>query len=369
MSKVLPTNRELLLPLIEGIHDSPPWREFLKHLVAQTHARRAFLIITLANSRGDQPPALVQVAAPRASTEPPLDFARFRRIGLNPYGSLRSGRVYSLEELLDYSHPDRAIEQRAVLEDMGARYGRFMRISAGGAADAWLLVVREREDFTGSAVATLSNIATPFAAALRTLAALIEVRLHLAMALDLARKQGVGQVAFDEMGRVMAADSKAEALLTLTPDSELPSRRRLQHVSAVQHAVERACADHEKRSNFSVAVELEADTGLWMLLTTADLPLAEPCLRPAAIGTLRLPRREDPANARRILSELYGLSINEASLAHRLSLGETIVEAGRSLNLTPETSRNYSKRIYAKTGARNQADLVRIILTGLVVYA
>ena len=47
------------------------------------------------------------------------------------------------------------------------------------------------------------------------------------------------------------------------------------------------------------------------------------------------------------------------------SMGETIQDAGRRLRLTPETARNYSKRIYAKTGASGQADLVRMILTGL----
>jgi DNA-binding CsgD family transcriptional regulator len=36
-------------------------------------------------------------------------------------------------------------------------------------------------------------------------------------------------------------------------------------------------------------------------------------------------------------------------------MGETIVEAGRRLRLTSETARNYSKRIYAKTGAAGQA--------------
>ncbi|MET0587942.1 MAG: LuxR family transcriptional regulator, partial [Novosphingobium sp.] len=43
--------------------------------------------------------------------------------------------------------------------------------------------------------------------------------------------------------------------------------------------------------------------------------------------------------------------------------------AGAELQLTQETARNYSKRIYAKTGANGQADLVRLMLTGLAPFA
>lgn len=56
----------------------------------------------------------------------------------------------------------------------------------------------------------------------------------------------------------------------------------------------------------------------------------------------------------------------EAALAHGLTTGESIVEAGERLGLTAETARNYSKRIYGKTGTTGQVDLVRLILSGLV---
>jgi len=36
------------------------------------------------------------------------------------------------------------------------------------------------------------------------------------------------------------------------------------------------------------------------------------------------------------------------------------------MNISIETARTYSKKIFAKTGARNQAGLVRIILTSVL---
>ncbi|MFC3593205.1 LuxR family transcriptional regulator, partial [Novosphingobium piscinae] len=216
---VLPADqRELFLPLIEGIHESPPWGVFLRNLVARTYARRAYLIITLANAGADQVPTVLHVAAPRAAHEPPLDFMRIARLGLHPYGQLRPERVYAIDELLDYDTPGKAAAQRAELDAMGMRYGRWLRISARGVADAWLALAREREDFSASAVATLTAIAPQLAVALRTLVALIEQRLQTAMAQDALARLGVGQLAFDATGRVMAADPLAERSLAFAPE-------------------------------------------------------------------------------------------------------------------------------------------------------
>ena len=62
------------------------------------------------------------------------------------------------------------------------------------------------------------------------------------------------------------------------------------------------------------------------------------------------------------LAELFGLLPSEARFALALARGLSIAEAAESLGLTLETARNYSKKVYAKMGARGQADL--IITTG-----
>jgi len=69
------------------------------------------------------------------------------------------------------------------------------------------------------------------------------------------------------------------------------------------------------------------------------------------------------------LVDLFGLSPSEARLAWAIAQGMSISEAAADLGLTVETARNYSKKIYAKTGARGQAELVRNILTGVLALA
>ncbi|MDF8333652.1 helix-turn-helix transcriptional regulator [Novosphingobium cyanobacteriorum] len=362
--------RELFLPIVEGIHENPPWSAFMRNLVARTYARRAFMLIALANAPADHEPTVLHVAAPRAANEPPLDFRQIHALNLHPYGQLRSERVYDLDEMLDYDRRDQLARQREVLNAMGVRYGRWLRISAPGVADAWLLLVREREDFSASAVATLSTIAPHLASALRTLGALIEQRLQAAMAQAALARMGAGQLALDAGGRVMAADPEAERWLAFLPDPDHAQGRRLQLLPETARALEARCAELAAApAGATTALMVDERRAIWLLLRKANLALVEPHAAPAVIATLRMGRRENERSAVRTIAAIHGLSDREAALAHALTMGESILEAGRRLRLTPETARNYSKRIYAKTGARGQADLVRMVLDGLAPFS
>lgn len=362
--------RELFLPLVDGIHESPPFGAFMRNLVARTNARRAYMILTLANAAAGQEPAVIHVAAPRAAHEAPLDFRRIEALRLHPYGGLRPERVYALDEMLAHDDPVQRARQQTELDRMGIRFGRWLRVSAGGVADAWLLLVREREDFSAAAVATLSAIAPHLAASLRTLVALIEQRLQTAMAHEALARLGIGQLAFDAGGRVMAADACAEAELAFVPEPGSRPGRRLQLLPEAQRMLEAACAELATAPiGTSRVLRLDERNGRDLLLRKAELPLSEPAAIPAVIGTLRNARREVSEAGSAALMALHGLSAREADLAQALSRGETITGAGLALNLTAETARNYSKRIYAKTGTSGQADLVRLVLGGLAPLA
>ena len=58
----------------------------------------------------------------------------------------------------------------------------------------------------------------------------------------------------------------------------------------------------------------------------------------------------------------FGLSRSEARLACRLASGDSLSTAAATLGLSVETARNYSKSLYAKTGARGQGPLVAWVL-------
>jgi DNA-binding CsgD family transcriptional regulator len=47
----------------------------------------------------------------------------------------------------------------------------------------------------------------------------------------------------------------------------------------------------------------------------------------------------------------------------------TIAEAANALGLSVESARTYSKGVYLKTGARGQADLVRLVHRSVLTIA
>lgn len=105
---------------------------------------------------------------------------------------------------------------------------------------------------------------------------------------------------------------------------------------------------------------------LQMMMTDAsgrDAPLLAPSAHLLLIRHVLEPEPAHPA----LLASLFGLSNSEAILALHVARGLTLQEAGEIMRLTQETTRNYSKRLYAKTGARGQVDLVRTILNGISV--
>lgn len=370
MDAAIVNQLDVILPLLENVGETPRWTKFMTALLARTQARRGILLIALANAPSGHEPTMMQLAAPRAIQQPAIDVDLLMQLGLHTYSSLRPGRVYALDELLNYDDSEILAHQRQVLSSQGIRFGRWLRVSAEGVADAWILLTRERDDFTASAVTTLSAIAPYLRAALRSFVILSEQHLLRIMSQATLGRLGIGQIALDETGRVMAADSVASRYLTFVETPDGRPGRRLQLPPASLDHIERACAEFAlPGSNLAAHTLIEVQEGLTLMLQPTPFSVLPGMAHPAAIATLRIQVREDERRGAAVLRDQFRLSTREAALAEKLSRGEMIVEAGRQLHLTEETARNYSKRIYARTGSRGQADLVRTILCGLAPLA
>lgn len=370
---ILPADQaELFLPLFEGIGEARQWEGFLDRLVPRTQARNAALLIASTPPLPENGPLIVSRSSDRAGNEREFDPQILKALGLQPFETLRVGRVYALEELLDHDDPVRREGQRAALAARGCGYARLMRVACEAGTHAVLILIREREDFSAAAAALLSAAAPYLRAALAAAAVLDRERMARSYAQEALARLGIGQIALDAGARVIAADPLAERHLAfLAVPGPRPARKLLLPAPAAER-IERCCAAFAAAAAGSppdpVLVALEGRPPL--LLRPAPAPIAPaPGPRPVAIAALRLPVREDETRGAAVLRELYRLSTREAALAQKLSRGEMIVEAGRALRLTPETARNYSKRIYARTGTRGAADLVRAVLSGLAPLA
>ena len=84
---------------------------------------------------------------------------------------------------------------------------------------------------------------------------------------------------------------------------------------------------------------------------------------PAAVAFIT-----DPDNQaqtwRELLHRLYGLTAGETEVALLALGGKSITEVAELRGVTHNTVRTHLKQVFSKTGARSQADLVRLLLSG-----
>ncbi|GEN99955.1 hypothetical protein NSE01_17880 [Novosphingobium sediminis] len=351
--------RELYLPLMEGLLEDPPWQRFLGNLLQRTGARRAALALA---PTGETAPLLtVRADAARAASDPPLDLSLLAALGLFPGKVMRRDRVYTLGEMLDFDAQPTLAAQRAALGAMRINHARAVRVGTPGGGEAWLLLTREREDLGAADSALLAALAPHLGAALAVRAALGRSELRAAMAESTLALLGTGEIALTASAQVLAADPEAERQLTFAADPG--PLRRLQIMPETARALETACtalagAAPEERRLLPV--------GERFLLLRPAPPGFEAI---AVIGIVRRAPQAFGPHAAQVLADIHGLSLREAALAIGVAQGETILEAGTRLGLTPETARNYSKRLYAKTGTSGQAQLVALVLSGLAALA
>jgi DNA-binding CsgD family transcriptional regulator len=350
--------RDLLVPLVSGVHERPLWDTFLKRLLARTRATRIALVVRFAAPHGIEPLVRLVSANP---TLPEPDFIRFAQLGLIPFTAQRRDRVYALEEMVNYDNAEVRGKQRRFLAETQVADARFIRVVAPGEQNLWLILLHERIEFGAGDSALLTGLAPYLAVSLRALIELTLMRQRLTMAEDTLALLGIGQAALDREGHVVATD----AVFAHALEAHKGERPALPAGGA--HALAQACAELNGGAPGARRIVHAHDHEL--LLRPAPLPGDALPTAAAVVATLREPRREDPASGARAAARLYGLSDREAALAEAISRGVGIVEAGAELHLSQETARNYSKRIYAKTGTSGQADLVRLMLSGLVPAA
>ena len=252
---------------------------------------------------------------------------------------------------------------------MGLAFMRSMRLREGEAFDAWLTIAGSRE--LGAAVGNLMTALTPhLRVAFRVFSALEKERSRSVMSEDAFQRMNFGWISIDDRCRIVDCDAHAEQVLQrsgilrrggygrLTPASPAADRELTR--------LARRFADHpDERPH---AINLSRDP--WIDVLVAPFRTRSVTAGGLPVGVVYLRGdRSSTADRCEQLGDLFSLTPSEARLAWAMAQGLSIAEAADELGLTVETARNYSKKIYAKTGARGQSDLVRHILTSVLALA
>jgi DNA-binding CsgD family transcriptional regulator len=287
-----------------------------------------------------------------------------------PYHDLVAGRVYALDELLRAGDPEHDRYRLQFLAPGGMTFLRMMRIEEASGISAWLTVSRAKAEFDAADDALIAAIAPFWRAALAGYLALERERVTASVANEAIRRMNFGWLTLDVSGRILDSDAHAAGML-LASDMLRKGRdgRLIARDAAVAREIAQAIeAVVREPASRPRAIVLSRDPWLDMLLVPSTIRPGAARPAPTVVAYVHA---DDWSAADRCdqLGELFDLIPSEARLALALSRGMSIAEAAVELGLTVESARTYSKRIYAKTGARGQADLVRFIHRSVLAIA
>lgn len=355
---------ELLVPLHEGMFETPMWDTFLTRLKTVTGCDIASLLVRAPGSAG-----AVQLSAGAGETPPRLQALFDDRFGgADPLQTpaVREGRVYTLEELLDAGGQEQRAFADQVLAPLGLVHMRSVRLRDASGLDAWL-VLTAREAIPPAVGATLAALVPHLRVALRVLARLEQERARASMSAGAFSHINFGWIAVDRQCLVVDMDEQAERFLArsdmlrmgpygrLTPSSPAIDRQ-------LAALVKRFAADPDQRPR---ALNLSEDP--WIDILVSPVRIASLAAGGKAVAVVYF-RGDQSSSADRCqqLIDMFKLTQSEARFAWSIAQGLSIAEAAEKHGLTIETARNYSKRVYAKTGAKGQVDFMRRVLTSVV---
>lgn len=362
---------DLILPLLEGLGDEPLWSTFvagLRERIGADYASVVFRPIPVG-----QPQSRV-VHLFSGADWPPLIATAYREGGFQddplPYFSLAEGRVYRLGELLTAGDPRHEDYRRRMLQPSGMNVLRILRVEERSGISGWLTVSRREGQFAPKTETLLAELAPYLRAAIGAQVALERERTSALVASEAIRRMNFGWITLDGQGKVIDGDRHGAALLAsggmlMRGRNGRLTARAAEIAGDIAEAVATLTSDPSSRPR---AIVLSREPWLDMLLVPANLRQAATGPAPALVAYVHSDSWS-AADRCEQLGELFDLIPCEARLALALSRGMSIAQAAVELGLTVESARTYSKRIYAKTGARGQADLVRFIHRSVLAIA
>ncbi len=362
---------ELLEPLIEGMVEDPLWSTFLARLRRRAGADYTSIVfrplpfgpernrVFHLYSGQPSPPVVSQHYHDNLHVSDPM-----------PYQDMVDGRVYALPELLRFGDPEHDSYRNQLLVPSGMNILRMMRVVEASGVSAWLTVSRRLQDFDPQVDGLIQAIGPYLRAALRSYVALERERTTASVANEAIRRMNFGWLTLDLAGRILDTDQHGAGLLAGAGmlvrgrGGRLTSRNR-QVASEISEAIQALVDDPHSRPR---AIVLSREPWLDMLLVPASVRPGTTRPAPTLVAYVHADKWSSADRCEQ-LGQMFDLIPSEARLALALSRGMSIAEAAEELGLTVESARTYSKRIYAKTGARGQADLVRFIHRSVLAIA
>lgn len=363
------TRAGLIDALFEGLDEQPLWATFLDRVRAATGADYAGLILHLFDRPFEE---AIRISS--GGDQLPGDEDAYRRhfARRRPQRDLRltEGRAMAPSEMFSRDDPLDASLRDELVEQFGIAGLRQIRVREVNGVDAVLSITRRDADFTDDVLTLLEELAPILRGMLRIHVRMERERFVASLTSQAVRRLQFGWLTLDATGCVLDCDEQGAAVLATSGILGRNSAGKLTASAPnvereVYQALARITAGSQSRAR---AITLCRDPWLDMLIMPSRQRSIAVRSTPTAIAYVH---GDSWASTKRSeqLAELFSLSPREARLALALSRGMTLAEAAKEFGLTIQTVRTYSKAIFAKTGARGQPDLVRIVMRSVLAIA
>lgn len=230
----------------------------------------------------------------------------------------------------------------------------------------------DRPPFTAEQIAFADSLVPHFKRAHDMLDALRASRHGHAVVQEVIDRLPSGLILIDEDGRVLTLNDSARRSLEANGELSIRDDRLVWDDPSgekwLQDAI-RAATSPDTRQDVAVAISrgARARDGTRLPILVAPM-LASPSnstLPETAVLVFLGLTRIGSETAIELLCSIYDLTRAEAELAWLLGDGRSLEEAAAERGVTLNTARSQLKRVFAKTGATRQPELVRLVLASV----
>ncbi|MFT3759229.1 helix-turn-helix transcriptional regulator [Thauera sp.] len=357
-----------------GTQEDVPWMRLLETLRRQLQANYVTLI--LRSQREGQPLQVVFAGEARPAIVQPYEA---ELAAVDPFVNLPRDRTVMLDELIDEEAWQASSYYRSFHEPLNLRYHMGADIGMEAEPACRLRVSRPHgaERF-GERERALCNLLLPHllaAVQLRASLDIAEVERHFYV--GMLDRLSVGAVLLDRDGRILRLNQVAGDILARRDGLAIVGGSLAAALNGENRELRRlvgeaiaAAGRHMPGVVAGMSVSRPSGGSPLGVAVRAVPPTewSEPSSRPAAAVIIRDPDMRVLAVDDQ-LKRLYGLTSAEAALALELMAGNTVDEAARNLGVSRNTARCQIRAIFAKTGVTRQAELLRVLLSGVAPLA
>lgn len=289
------------------------------------------------------------------------------------YHMMEPERVFRLHDMLETNDVESHPHYQLCLRPAGIDWVRLFAIEGPRDYRLWVTISRchHRGDFSDDEHALFGSLAPDFTLALGRIAAMERSALIERLYSRIIDKLDTICLAVDRGGRVLidAAMLRDRDALGSEVWIDADDALRLRTASQQRWLHRQLEAIADGATSRPVAMRLADDSGIDIMLVPL-IGAADALHAKHPVASVYI-RSRHAADARHLvqLVELFKLTASEARLALLLAFGHSLRDSAALLALRENTVRHYSKRIFAKMGVRGQPDMIRTVLTSVIMLA